>query len=689
MATQANLVIEHLRRFVFLRDKVHLADEQLLDDFISRRDNVAFEVLVRRHAAMVMGVCRRVLASHHDAEDAFQATFLVLARKAAALAARGLVANWLYGVAYNTALKAKAAAAKRRVREREAADMPKPDAAAPGPWQDLQALLDQELSRLPDKYRAAIVLCDLEGKSRKEAALQIGCPEGTVASRLVRGRTLLAKRLTQRGAALSAAALAGEMTLPIASASVPTSLITTTSNAAILYAAGHAVTDVVSSQVAALAEGVLKAMVLTKFKTMTLAALLLGLIAFGGGGWLTRSTTAAQVEQKGIVKPADKPEQPGLAAMSAPPRRGLTPEENLQLLMAGMKKERNAVVSGQARAVGKQFRLDTQDKSRDFDGDLELTIAFERDGRFRFYRTGPGWVSDMDTAVEDSNKPGQWITQTKPGIVSTKFYKNNERTGFWHTYGSGSVITLSSADEKPHSLVEYFDVKAIGLYDGLKLYHGKSFNGLVDELFGKRQADSFRVVELKDGIWEIVLFSKQSLTSVLPLATETEIEFVYQIDTANGFTPIRFVNRERSLRSFWSWITKQESTSQWKLQNNSWVPVRYEFSQGEWPGRAKGGFSFDLEWQNVNKELDPALFDCEAFNLPDRRVLDVANGQISIVREGLRPEQDVSPEQDVGGQCSAPENVALWKQMSFIVPLLLSVLGAFVGWRVYSRTKRR
>src|SRR5882724_9361061 len=129
MATrQSKLVIQHLRRFVFLRDAVGLSDAQLLDSFIAHRDEVAFEVLVRRHGPMVMGVCRRVLRSHHDAEDAFQATFLVLARKAAALTARGFVANWLYGVAYNTARKAKAAATKRRVRERETTEMAESEA---------------------------------------------------------------------------------------------------------------------------------------------------------------------------------------------------------------------------------------------------------------------------------------------------------------------------------------------------------------------------------------------------------------------------------------------------------------------------------------------------------------------------------------------------------------------------------
>ena len=153
------------------------------------KDEAAFEALVRRHGPMVLGVCRRVLRNHHDAEDAFQATFLVLVRKAASIVPREMVANWLYGVAYRTALKARSMIARQRVRERQVTEMPEPEAAEPDDcWRDLQPLLDQELSRLPDKYRVPIVLCDLEGKTGKEAARQLGWPEGTVASRLARGR---------------------------------------------------------------------------------------------------------------------------------------------------------------------------------------------------------------------------------------------------------------------------------------------------------------------------------------------------------------------------------------------------------------------------------------------------------------------------------------------------------------------
>src|SRR5205809_7116266 len=142
-------VIQHLRSVVLLRDGAGLTDEQLLKDYLSRHEEAALAALVRRHGPMVWGVCRRVLRNWHDAEDAFQATFLVLVRKAALIASPELLANWLYGVAYNTARKARAATAKRRLREKQVLEMPEPAVAEQDPWgDDLQALLDQELSTL-------------------------------------------------------------------------------------------------------------------------------------------------------------------------------------------------------------------------------------------------------------------------------------------------------------------------------------------------------------------------------------------------------------------------------------------------------------------------------------------------------------------------------------------------------------
>jgi RNA polymerase sigma factor (sigma-70 family) len=197
-----SVVLQHIRKTFFDCDVSELPDADLLASFLSCRDENAFAALVRRHGPMVWGVCRRLLYNHHDAEDAFQATFLILLRKAASVRPRDLLANWLHGVAFRTALKAKTMASRRRQRERQLAESSEPAVAER--MDDLAPLLDQELNRLPEKYRVAIVLCDLEGKTRKEAARQLRVPEGTVAGRLARARALLARRLKAQGLDLRA-----------------------------------------------------------------------------------------------------------------------------------------------------------------------------------------------------------------------------------------------------------------------------------------------------------------------------------------------------------------------------------------------------------------------------------------------------------------------------------------------------
>jgi RNA polymerase sigma factor (sigma-70 family) len=241
---------------------------------------------------MVWGVCRRVLRNHHDAEDAFQASFLVLVRKAGAIASPQLLANWLYGVAHQTALKARATAARRGARERQVTQMPEPAATEQDVWRDLQPVLDQELSRLPDKYRVAIVLCDLEGRTRKEVAGQLRVPEGTLAARLSRGRAMLAKRLARHGPAVSGGALGVMLAKKVAPAGVPTSLVSSTIKAVTLSAAGEAAVGLFSARVAALTEGVLRTMLLAKLKIAVAALVLLGVLGVGVCG-LTRVTLAA------------------------------------------------------------------------------------------------------------------------------------------------------------------------------------------------------------------------------------------------------------------------------------------------------------------------------------------------------------------------------------------------------------
>jgi RNA polymerase sigma factor (sigma-70 family) len=294
-------VIDHIRRTVLPRDRADVGDGELLRCFIERRDEAALAALVRRHGPMVWGVCRRLLG-HHDAEDALQATFIVLVRKAASIVPREMVGNWLYGVAHQTALQARRSAVRRRAREVQVMAMPNTEAARTDQWPDLQPLLDQELSRLPDHYRAVIVLSDLEGKTRKEVAAQLDCPEGTVASRLVRARAMLAKRLTRRGVALSSAALAAALSQNVASAVMPASVAASTIKAANLFAAGQAV---ISSKVAALAEGVLKTMLLTKLKSVTavlVVAAMVGLIGYGIARGQQKGDAVAPQKQESAPK---------------------------------------------------------------------------------------------------------------------------------------------------------------------------------------------------------------------------------------------------------------------------------------------------------------------------------------------------------------------------------------------------
>lgn len=289
-ANERSKVLQHLRRAVLLKDGAGLTDAQLLHEYLSRREEAALSALVRRHGPMIWGVCRRILFNYHDAEDAFQATFLVFVRKAASIAAPELLANWLYGVAHQTALKARATAAKRKTRERQVTEMPEPAAPENDIWNDLQPMLDQELSLLSDKYRAAIVLCDLEGKTRKEAARQLGVPEGTVAARLTRGRKMLAQRLARRGLAISSGSLAAVLAQNTASASVPSVVVGSTIQAASLFALGQAAaTGGISVKAIALTEGVVKAMFLTKLKLATPIVLGMGLLGVSWGLYPTRA----------------------------------------------------------------------------------------------------------------------------------------------------------------------------------------------------------------------------------------------------------------------------------------------------------------------------------------------------------------------------------------------------------------
>src|SRR5262245_23998986 len=317
MESQINEVVDYLRRAALRQGDGGLTDGELLGRFLELRDEAAVTALVRRHGPMVWGVCHRILRNHHDAEDAFQATFLVLVRKAVSIRQREMTANWLYGVAHQTAMKARAILAKRRTREKQGTAMPEPQAPEQDTWNDLQPLLDQELSRLPDKYRVAIVLCDLEGKTRQQAARQLGLPEGTLAGRLTRGRAMLARRLARRGLAVSGGALAAVFSQEAAAAGVPISVAASTLKAASRLAAGQvAASGAISAQVAALTEGVLKGMLLAKLRIPLTVVVALALAGTGVAHRVlqTQAAGAARAVQPSPLQ--DSPVRGGQAAAS-------------------------------------------------------------------------------------------------------------------------------------------------------------------------------------------------------------------------------------------------------------------------------------------------------------------------------------------------------------------------------------
>jgi RNA polymerase sigma factor (sigma-70 family) len=355
-------VLRFLRQIAVSQQTSELTDAELLEAFAVRRDGACFEALVRRHGPMVLGVCRRILPNPHDAEDAFQAVFLVLVRRADDVP-RAAVGNWLYGVAYRTALDARRATARRRARERREDNMPHPTTEPAEDWADLRPLLDAELSRLPGRYRSAVVLCDIEGLTRAEAARQLGLPEGTVSGRLTTARRMLADRLARRGVTWSAAAL-GVSVGNGATAAVPAPLLTATVQAAEALAVGTAV-GVVAPQVTALADGVTRSLGFVRWKPI----LLVGAIAVMAAGGV--AVFAVREPKKAI-----RPDLPVVVA----PRPGPTTRERLQGEWRVVKAELNGesildpgYLDTRFVFAGEQFVYRTN--NRDQDGKYQLDAS--------------------------------------------------------------------------------------------------------------------------------------------------------------------------------------------------------------------------------------------------------------------------------------------------------------------------
>jgi RNA polymerase sigma factor (sigma-70 family) len=302
-------VVRYVRRVV-LRHQAHEADDgELLARFVAGRDEVAFAALVRRYGPMVLGVCRRVTRHEQDAEDAFQATFLVLVRRAGHIALPHLLGNWLYGVALRTATRARWRAARRRARELPLPAGDSTPAACGSEPSDVREVLDEEVSGLPAKYRLPFVLCYVEGKTNDEAARLLGCPRGTVQSRLAWARDRLRSRLTRRGVTASAGAGAAWLSAQLATAAVPAALDAGAMRAAVAMASVAPGSAAVSGSVAELTKGVLQTMWLAKIKYTLVVLLSFNFLAWTGAlayqAWAGQQPAAGRDEPSIRRSPGD------------------------------------------------------------------------------------------------------------------------------------------------------------------------------------------------------------------------------------------------------------------------------------------------------------------------------------------------------------------------------------------------
>jgi cobalt-zinc-cadmium efflux system membrane fusion protein len=328
MATeQLRTFLGRLRGVIASRAVDGVSDAELLERFVTGGDEAAFEVLVWRHGGLVLNLCGRLLRRAEDVEDVFQATFLALARRAGSIGRGESLGSWLYKVAYRAALRVRARTARESARPLGGLDLPAPSPNGGEAAPDLRPVLDEEINRLPEKYRAPIILCYLQGKTTEEAGRQLGCPRGTVCSRLSWARRRLRCRLTQRGLALSAAGLAAALT-------PGTALVAATVRAAVAFTTGQATAEALPASAVALTEGVLRAMVLTKLKTAAVVVLLLGVLGLGGGLCLQRvfadrpgpeGKPALVRGADGVRLPQDMPAKLGIQAAEVKPRAAARP----------------------------------------------------------------------------------------------------------------------------------------------------------------------------------------------------------------------------------------------------------------------------------------------------------------------------------------------------------------------------
>jgi RNA polymerase sigma factor (sigma-70 family) len=359
--------VRQLRGLMAGQGRHEEGDEHLLHAFLAEHDDNAFAVLVRRYGPMVLGTCRRVLQRAEDAEDVFQAVFLLLARNAATLREKTALASWLHGTAYRLAMTAKRSAARRRKHEAQASTRPPAGPAEELSWREVRTLLDEEIARLPEIYRSVFVLCSLESVSREEAARRLGLKEGTVSSRLTEARKRLQRRLTRRGVELTAVLAAATLATQTASA-LPPVLMASTIEAALATATGQGLTGIVSTAVIDMVQGAAFAATLSKAKMVTVLLLTATLLA-GVGAWTCLTLATPQVAER-QEEPAKSP------ALATKDRRAPREDKGKDAAVSGRVVDPDGKPVREAKLV--LLFYSSEETPR------KVWATSDRDGRFQF-----------------------------------------------------------------------------------------------------------------------------------------------------------------------------------------------------------------------------------------------------------------------------------------------------------------
>jgi RNA polymerase sigma factor (sigma-70 family) len=391
MSTTTSDFLRHLRTLAARQAIGGLSDQQLLERFRRERSEASFALLVQRHGPMVLSVCRRVLHHVQDVEDAFQATFLVLARKAAMLHQPPLLGSWLHGVAYHVALRLKAKAQRRAAHEHRVDPLPPGNALDDITWREVRSVLDEELGKMPEQYRAPLVLCYLEARTQDEAARHLGWSKNTFTRRLNQARQMLARRLTRRGLTLSTVLTAPLLLDGSAQAALPALLASSTVRAGLASATGQALDALVSAQVVALAEGGVASLLAKK---VSIAVVVLVSLTLGVGGLLAyRAVSSRTFAEAPATSPAP--------ATQTLPARSTSKGKNVEI------KGRVLDPDGKPLAGAKVYVSTYTEKDK---SDPKVRTETDANGRFHFTASRAEVDRDEMLAVVAPGYGPDWVS---------------------------------------------------------------------------------------------------------------------------------------------------------------------------------------------------------------------------------------------------------------------------------------